>query len=116
MQNRDFDTGYNKNPTGYSTRPSYRMHKDPDLKHDHIFGQFRSGAQDLKKGLFGTFGMPEPIKRGKAFGSGGRQKKIGPMSVNDAKSSDTGIHPNKFNKPAVLGGQTMDQIQPKVQK
>ena len=57
-----------KNPSGYSTRPSYTMANDPALRHDHIFGQFRTGAQDLKRGLYGDFGMPEPIKRGKPFG------------------------------------------------
>jgi hypothetical protein len=75
---KDFGNHYSKHPTGYSTRPSYMMKNDPDLKHDHIFEQFRSGAQDLRKGLYGDFGMPEPIRRGKAFGSGsesGQKKK-----------------------------------------
>lgn len=75
---KDFGNDYSKHPTGYSTRPSYLMKNDPDLKHDQIFGQYRSGAQDLRKGIYGTFGMPEPIRRGKAFGSGsepGQKKK-----------------------------------------
>ena len=41
---RDFATDYMKHPSGYSTRPSYKMANDPALRHDHIFGQYRSGV------------------------------------------------------------------------
>jgi hypothetical protein len=66
---KNFGNNYSKHPTGYSTRPSYLLKNDPDFKHNQIFGQFRSGAQDLRKCIYGTFGVPEPIRRGKAFGS-----------------------------------------------
>jgi len=35
---KDYANAYMKNPSGYSTRPSYKMANDPALRHDNIFG------------------------------------------------------------------------------
>lgn len=72
---RDYANAYTKNPTGYSTWLSYKMANDPAHRHDHIFGQYRSGADDLRKGLYGTFGNPAPFKRGKPFGQAAEKQK-----------------------------------------